>query len=348
LPPRASCIAFGSWPTDGWQSIMEWASTRDETVATVPIAVVHITGLGAVGTAMAIALARAGVEVHTYRGRGPDVRVLRASYGDRVERAVVRHHRCVEPVVRDGDAVLIAVKWPHLRRVLSRLAPSMTRDNPLFLPQNGLPDLELRSLAARRHVVPVVVHAATRSVCRGAIVVHTKPRFLMPHSAGVSSGASLEREGFAFLDARQFAVEQRLKMLVACTSAPMALRGASIGEAFADTALRGELVAVAREAAAVLVAHAHGDPRLKREADVLIRKMDTGSFVDTRLMRAAYTSLHEDLNERRAKTETPWLNGLIVRLGRRLGLPTHLNASIVSMVRQVERRQAAAQRKERV
>jgi 2-dehydropantoate 2-reductase len=303
-----------------------------------PLRTVHIVGLGAVGTVMGIALARAGVDVHTYRGNGPDVRRLRVSCHDRVLTVGVHHHARALPHVRGRDAVLIAVKWPHLRSALSLIAPRLTRDNPLLLPQNGLVDIELASIAARHHVAPVVVHVAARSVRRGVIVVHTRPKFLVPRALAVFSSAPLEREGFSFLDARNFAVAQRLKVLVACTSAPMALRGASIGEAFSDPQLRRELVAVAQEAATVLVAQAHDDRRFKREADRLIERMVEGSLVDRATMRCAYTSFHEDLNVRHLTTEARWLNGLIVRLGRRVGVPTPINASLVSKVKRIERR----------
>jgi 2-dehydropantoate 2-reductase len=309
----------------------------DEAIPAEPLKTVHIVGLGAVGTVMGIALVRAGVEVHTYRGNGPDVRTLRVSYHDRVETVGVRHHARALPNVRGRDAVLIAVKWPHLRSALSLIAPRLTRDNPLLLPQNGLVDIELASVAARHHVAPVVVHVAARSVRRGVIVVHTGPKFLVPHSLTVLGRVPLEREGFSFLHARNLAVAQRLKVLVACTSAPMALRGVSIGEAFGDVQLRRELVAVAQEAATVLIAHGRGDRRLKQDADLLIGRMTEGSIVDPATMRSAYTSLHEDLNVRHLATEARWLNGLIVRLGRRLGIPTPINASLLSRVRQTER-----------
>jgi 2-dehydropantoate 2-reductase len=318
-------------------------SVEDEPVPPVPLSRVHVVGLGAVGTVMAMALARAGVDVHIYRGNGPDVRTLRVSYRGRVETIGVRHHSRSMPQVRGRDAVLISVKWPHLRSALSLIAPRLTRENPLLLPQNGLVDIELRSFAAQYHIAPVVVHVVARSVRRGAIVVHTGPKFLVPRPLALLGSVPLEREGFSFLDARHFAVAQRLKVLVACTSAAMALRGVSIGEAFGHKELRRELVAVAQEAATVLIAHAHGDRRLKQDAGLLIRRMIAGSLVPPAMMGSAYTSLHEDLNVRHQTTETRWLNGLIVRLGRQLGIATPINASIVSMVRQTERRRPICQ-----
>src|SRR5258708_2023678 len=99
----------------------------------MPLSTVHVVGLGAVGTVMAIGLARAGADVHTYRSARGRVRILRAWYGDRMEAVRVTQHSRAFPTVRRHDAVLLALKWPHLQRVLSLIGPGLSGDNPLLL-----------------------------------------------------------------------------------------------------------------------------------------------------------------------------------------------------------------------
>lgn len=308
-------------------------------MSTVPsFNTVHVVGLGAIGTLMAMGFAKAGIDVHIYDGDRRADATLQVFYGDHIDTVRVRKHTSDLPELGDGDAVVLAIKWPSLRNTLSRLIPRLTRNNFLLLPQNGLVCFELPWLTRQLQVVPVVVHVAARAVRRGFVAAHMRPRFLLPRFFKVSEYSRLEREGFSFLDAPQFSVQQRLKVLVACTSAPMALRGVSIGEAFSRPELRSELVTVACEASTVLLAYSQGNLLLKEEVHLLLKHLADGSLVDLSAMRSAYTSLHEDLNVRHSQTETDWLNGLVVRLGQQFGIPTPVNQAVVARVRALERR----------
>jgi len=117
----------------------------------------------------------------------------------------------------------------------------------------------------------------------------------------------------------------------------MSLVGASIGEAFSDSRLRKELLAIAVEAAQVLILDAPGDGRLRAEANRVLDLISSGNLIKGTVMKSAYTSMHGDLNIRHQKTETPWLNGLIVRMGRVLGLGTPVNAAILASIDERER-----------
>jgi ketopantoate reductase len=312
--------------------------TDAEGAAGRPFNTVHVIGLGAIGTVVATCLAKAGLAVHTYGGGHGSHRSLQTSYSDRVDQTDVFSHRCALPNVRTGDAVLIAVKWPHLLAVLEAIKPRLNCTNFLLCPQNGLVDRELAGLPNSGNIIPVVAHVAAECVTRGSIVVHTVPRLLVPNYSCFPSPRALENEGFTFMNEHDFSIAQRVKLLVACTSAKMALVGASIGEAFSDSCLRKELLAIAAEAAQVLILDAPGDRRLREEANRVLDLISSGNLVEATAMKSAYTSMHGDLNVRHQKTETSWLNGLIVRMGNVLGLRTSVNAAILASINERERR----------
>jgi ketopantoate reductase len=248
---------------------------------------------------------------------------------EREEAAVVDNHRVMMPHVQEQEAVLVAVKWPQMQSVLSEIGPRISFSRPLLLPQNGLVDEELRGFASYHRLVPIIVHASAVSIEHGTVIANGNAQFLMPDDAPFPSSTSLEREGFRFLSAREFRLAQILKLLIACTSAKMALRRVSIGAAFRDPHIRGELAAIVKEAASVLVTHCDGDPHLKREIDDLVQRITSGTLIDVDSMESAYTSLHYDLNVRRQETEAPWLNGFVERLARRFRIDTPLNNSLL-------------------
>lgn len=295
----------------------------------IPPVPVHVVGLGAVGTLLAVALAKAGFSVHTYGGTAAPRRCLTVRHAGREETVVVTDHPATLPHVQEKEAVIVAVKWPHLQTILSAIGPTLSSGNPLLLPQNGMVDVELRSFAKTLTLVPIVVHASALTIERGTVVANGNAEFLVRDDAPLPRTPNLEKEGFRFLPEREFRIAQILKLLIACTSAKMALRQMSIGAAFRDPYFRNELAAIAREAASVLATYYEGDPCLKSEADNLVQRIALGMLVDVDSLERAYTSLHYDLNVHHQETEAPWLNGFVNRLARHLRILAPLNNSIL-------------------
>jgi len=288
---------------------------------------VHVVGLGAVGTVLAAALAAAGFRVHTYKAGANDGAPLVVASPAHTQLTDVTWHGTDLPTVGDSDAVVVAVKWPYLERVIDTLAPRLTQSNPIILPQNGLVDECVR---APFRCIPIVVHASAHVHTRGRVTIHTGPAFLVREMDHALPEELLRRAGFVALDNDAFAVAQRVKLLTASLSLKIALAGVTIGDAFSDRVFRNELVALVREGQRVFLADEPGDLNLITATDVLVDRVSTGQLVDSLAMHEAYPSLHYDLNVHRRTTEAAWLNGYIVRLGASMGIRTPLNIGILA------------------
>jgi 2-dehydropantoate 2-reductase len=266
---------------------------------------VGILGPGAVGGALAVLLARAGVQVicvaradtaAAIRSEGLTLRQGPNSWSARPE--------AVEELRRPVDLLLITVKAPHLSNALERVdgGPAL----PLL---NGL---EHVGVIRRRLGGPVIVGSVSRfEAYREAptSIVQTTPDPVLTVSSK-DPVELLERSGFAVRvepDERAILWEKvaRLAPLAAAT----AIAQRPLGELRADAEWRETLAAAIEEACAV--AGADG---------VEVTAGAQWAIIDA-MPAELTTSTARDVSAGR-RSELDAITGGVVRAGRRLGVPT--------------------------
>src|SRR5438105_1451563 len=141
------------------------------------VSTIHIVGLGAIGTLLGVAFTKAGLSVHTYSGGNSSVRRLTRRHNNQNDTVLVTNHRARIPQLQENEAVLVSVKWPHLKAALSSLSPFLHHTSVL-LPQNGIMDEEVLGLCSRQvEIIPVIVRASAKNLKRGTVVSYGNAEF---------------------------------------------------------------------------------------------------------------------------------------------------------------------------
>ncbi|MEM6926118.1 MAG: 2-dehydropantoate 2-reductase [Myxococcota bacterium] len=301
-----------------------------------------IMGAGAVGCYVGGLLVHAGHDV-TFVGRaslGEEVsrHGLHLVAVDGTERHVSVGSWATEPeALADCDVVLVAVKGLAIDEVGARLA-SLLRPHTLVLAlQNGVSAAE----ALRRHLAPRSVWACSVGF---NVLRRGEGRFLQATSAPLSTHRDVPRSIIEALEASGLGVERHDdmqavlwgKLLLNLNNAINALADVPLLDQFRDRGLRRVMAAAIAEGLASLraagvrpVNYLPVPPWML----VVILRLPTWLFLRiARRMVAidpdARSSMWDDL-ERGRRTEIHLLNGEVVALGERVGVPTPVNRTIV-------------------
>jgi 2-dehydropantoate 2-reductase len=267
---------------------------------------VGILGPGAIGGALAVLLARAGVEVVCVAR--PDTAAAIRSEGLTLRRgseSLSARLEAVEELRRPVDLLLITVKAPHLSDALERVDSGVVA-LPLL---NGL---EHVGVIRRRLGQAVMVGSVSRFEAyreSPTSIVQTKQGAVLTVSSA-DPVELLERSGFDVRvepDERAILWEKvaRLAPLAAVT----AITQQPVGELRADSEWRQTLVAAIEEACAV--AGADG---------VEVAPGAQWAIIDA-MPDELTTSTARDVSAGR-RSELDAITGGVVRVGRRLGVPT--------------------------
>ncbi len=290
-----------------------------------------IVGTGALATLFAARTAAAGTDVTLLGSWAEGLAALRAG-GARVDgeaaafpvRATHNPAEC-----RGAKYALVLVKAWQTERAAARLAECLAEDGLALTLQNGLGNREIlaRRLGKRRVALGVTT--------LGAALLG--PGLVRPGGAGTVSlekhtrlqplAAMLERAGFEVNGVKDAEALLWGKLVVNAAINPLtALLRIPNGDLLDRPELRALMGDLAREVAGVAAARGvslpFADPVLAVEA-VARRTAENRSSMLQDVMRAA-------------PTEVDAINGAVVRLGEKAGVPTPANRVLWSLVKSLE------------
>jgi 2-dehydropantoate 2-reductase len=301
---------------------------------------VAVLGAGAVGGFYGAMLARAGVPV-TMIGRAAHVDAMRA-HGLRLTTAVFDEHVAVradtEPAAAAGAAiVLVCVKSNDTEAAAATLAPHLAADAVVLSLQNGVDNAARLQAALGVPVQPAVVYVASEMAGPGHVRHLGRGELVLPIEG--PGGRALGNDAVArlFIDAGvpvelsgNVAGALWIKLVLNCAyNALSAITDLPYGPLVAQPGIPETMRVAVLECVAVA------------EALGIVFPGDVFEAVDriARTMPGQFSSTAQDV--RRGKpSEIDHLNGLVVREGERLGIPTPMNRALHALVKAKDARAA--------
>ena len=295
---------------------------------------VAVMGAGAVGAYFGGMLARAGAPV-TFIGRPAHVEAINRDglFLDSLHfQQSVRAAATTDPAgIRGAALVLFCVKTLDTASAARLMVPHLNSAALVLSLQNGVENVQEMRAAAGIEVLPAVVYVAAamagpgriKHSGRGDLVLGDRRR-----KDDVARAAEwFTRAGVPCRISENIDAELWTKLVWNCSgNAASALARATYGRIARSETAWEMVTATAREAFAV--ARAAGIQMPGSEADLLAagRKLLDGDLAH------ATSSTAQDV-ERGKKTEIEALNGVIVRKGRELGVPTPVNLTLYALMK---------------
>jgi 2-dehydropantoate 2-reductase len=298
---------------------------------------VAVMGAGAVGCYYGAMLARAGHEV-VLIGRPSHVEAVNAK-GLRLETKTFDEQvplaASTEPgAVRGADLVLFCVKSTDTEAAAAQIAPHLAPRALVLTLQNGVDnDARVRSVLPSHDVAAAVVYVATEMAGPGHVRHNGRGELVIgPSRRGEEVARHLEAAGVPTQISGNVRGALWAKLILNCaynalsaiTQLPygVLVQGTGVGDVIRDVV--AECLAVAK-AEGVEVA---GD------TEAAVRAI-------AQTMPSQYSSTAQDL-ARGKLSEIDHLNGLVVRRGEALGVPTPANRVLFVLVKLLEGKQQSA------
>ena len=297
---------------------------------------IAVVGAGAVGGYFGGMLARAGAPV-VFIGRPAFVDAVKRD-GLLLDTVQFKEKVKVEAstelaAARDAEIVLFCVKTTDTAATARELAPLLANNALVVSMQNGVDNAEQIHAASGLHALAAAVYVAA-SVPSPGVVKHVGRGDLVvgPKSMATERVAAVfERAGVPCKISDHLATELWTKLVWNCgLNAISALGKATYGDIIANEDARQLVegavfeVIFAAKAAGVHLPLFEDPQAAMREA-----------YKIARAMAATWSSTAQDMM-RGKKTEIDSLNGLIVRKGRELGVPTPINHALFTLVKLTE------------
>ena len=297
---------------------------------------IAVVGAGGVGGGFGAALAHAGADV-TFIARGTHLAAMRSeglkAQGGRGETHLVPTQATDDPAsVGPVDIVLFCVKLWDVESAGAHIRPMVGPDTAVIPLQNGIdaPD-RLIPILGRDAVMGGVAQISASIIKPGVInQVGTFMRMIFGELDGritPRGKALLElclKAGFDATLSEAINTELWMKFIGLATNAGMtAVTRLPIGRLRDDPDLRPLFVSACEET--IAVAHASG---IELPKDALAKVLDFIGHAPP----AMKASMALDL-ERGNRLELPWLNGKVVELGRKLGVPTPTHAMLYAVLK---------------
>lgn len=289
-----------------------------------------VIGAGAIGGYLAAMLAEAGHDVSLcVRTPFDELTLEEEGKARKVSARIVDEPSDLPGGSGSADLVVVATKAQDTASARPWLEALVGPQTLILMAQNGVEHEErVAAFQLCGTIVPSIVYIAAERVAPGRIVHHYSSRLILPDDvagrriAGLFSGTKLSVEiEPEFLTA---AWRKLLSNVVANPITALTLRRM---EVFQDEAIRqlgmdllAEAITVGRAAGAKF-----GDGEHERVLKQYTRaNSNSGSSM-----------LYDRLAGRRLEHE--YLTGAVVRAGKRLGIPTPLNAAILALLSAVDR-----------
>jgi 2-dehydropantoate 2-reductase len=297
-----------------------------------------VYGLGAIGGVVAGHLARAGADVagiargaHLAKIRADGLRLVTPAGEDTVRFAVADDPAGLDPPVGADDVVLLAVKSQDTAGTLAALtaaAPAPAARPAVACFQNGVANEAVAAETFGR-VYGAVVMCPSSHLEPGVVVAHAGP---VPglfdvgrYPEGIDDVAEalvagLNQAGFDARVVPDVMCWKYRKLLLNVGNAVEALTGADARDDRLAALARREAEACLRAAGIAYASEAEDQARRVRLVIPETGPEHRGSSTWQSLARGT------------GSAEADWLNGEIVRIGRRAGVPTPVNAVLVELV----------------
>ncbi|MGH9147353.1 MAG: ketopantoate reductase family protein [Vicinamibacterales bacterium] len=303
---------------------------------------VAVVGAGAVGGYFGGMLARAGAHV-TLIGRPVHVDVWARDglFLDSInfQESVPVAASTEVAACADADLVHFSVKSLDTEKTAQQLARHVRGDASIVSLQNGVDNVErIRAAAALDPIAAVVYVASSMPVPgrvkhsgRGDLLIGDLPgRSAPPREAAVASVSNwFEAAGVPCRVSRNIDADLWTKLIVnAALNAISAVVGAPYGDIVATADSRETVRQLVNECVAVARAGGVSLPEVDF-VEMVLRFAEKAGQV--------FSSTAQDL-DRGKRTEVDALNGLVVRRGAALGVPTPVNQSLLALVKLREAR----------
>jgi 2-dehydropantoate 2-reductase len=300
---------------------------------------IYVLGAGAVGCYFGGMLARAHHDV-TFIARPQRVEALNASG---LEMDCKAFHETVRVkassdlfALKDADLVLLSVKSLDTERTLAQIKSILPSKAVILSLQNGVANIDIASKMIVNPVYAAVVYVAAGMVGQNTMKHHGRGELLVG-SLGTASPADdqnlseicklFEGAGVPCSTTPQIKRDMWLKFLVNCSfNAISGIGQISYGEMVKSPEIVKLIEEITKEFLAIAA--------LK---DVKISMLEATAANDSiaTTMVTQVSSTAQDLAKGK-KTEIDFLNGHIVELGKRYGVPTPYNESVHTLVKMME------------
>lgn len=306
---------------------------------------IAVLGAGALGCALGGALAQAGNDVVLINRNRAHVEAIRAN-GLRLrqpdgERSVAVRAETDCSALGPVDLVVVLVKSFHTAEAIRAATPLVGADTVVLSLQNGLGHEDiLADAVGRERVVAGKTYVGGVMLAPGHIVSGTVGKETLIGELDGSTSVRVQRIAACFAAAGlattvsaniMGTVWDKLLINVA-TGAVSGITGLAYGPLYRIAEIEATAVAAVQEAMDVARASAvqlsYTDPR------AVWTKAAAGLPEDFK------TSMLQSL-EKGSVTEIDFINGAVVRWGRRSGVPTPVNATLVACIKGIERARAA-------
>ncbi len=313
---------------------------------------IAVIGAGAVGCGLGFLLTRAGREV-TLIGRADQVEVLR-SEGLRVEGYAGEHQVKIPAAERldfKPDLVLLAVKTQDVTGALRENLPWLT-GVPVITLQNGVRGDDLAAeLLPQDRIISAVVLLHANYLAPGSVTLMYEGGLILgrpfgPRDSLLEEAARLLGQATPTRISDNIRGAHWLKLITNLNNALPALIDGTFHQVYADPFLASLAIRIMREG---LNASKKAGIRLESLPDVSVGLTRLVNFLPVKLaarvaaarvdrMKTPWPLLGSTLQSlrRNRPTEIDYLNGEVVELGKKTGVPTPLNAKIMELVHQVE------------
>jgi 2-dehydropantoate 2-reductase len=313
---------------------------------------IAVLGAGANGASIGADLIAAGLDVtlveqwpaHVEAMRARGLRIVMADRDLHVAPDVL--HVCQVAEVRHPfDVVLLVMKAYDTRWATQLIAPALAPDGVVAAVQNAMTTDAVADVVGRERAVGTVIEISSTMTDPGIVRRHTPPEaswFAVdadPRADVVAELLALSGrvDRFADIDSAKW-----MKLVSNCSLlATTALLGMPMLDALHVPGMREFMIAASDEALAVGAARGHAVlPIFGLEpADLAERDRVAATLLDAVygfVRPGATTTVLQDWTKSR-RSEAPDINGLVVREGARLGIPTPVNARITALAGMVER-----------
>ncbi|MDP9602134.1 UNVERIFIED_ORG: 2-dehydropantoate 2-reductase [Variovorax paradoxus] len=298
---------------------------------------VAVMGAGAVGCYYGAMLARAGHEVMLI-GRPSHVEAVDAR-GLRLETKAFDEHVRVAAsteasAVQGADLVLFCVKSTDTESAAGQIRPHLAPGALVLTLQNGVDnDERVRSVLPRSNeVAAAVVYVATEMAGPGHVKHHGRGELVIaPSGRSEEVARHLEAAGVPTQISANVRGSLWAKLILNCAyNALSAVTQLPYGVLVKGTGVTDMIRDVVAECLAVA----------KAEGVEVVGDTDAAVRAIAQTMPSQYSSTAQDL-ARGKPTEIDHLNGLIVRRGEALGVPTPANRVLFVLVKLLEGKQQA-------